>query len=265
MNTRSFHRLALPDTKFHGLKNGAPQEATHRLKQYPEGKAGIGAVFFRPKVKALNTMQICKDLARFTAVTEITKVRPNKLRVLVSDLKQSNELAACELFTREYHVYIPARVVEIDGVVSESSLTVEDLLKAGKGLFKDSSLKPAKILECKQLHSVSLDKGVKTYTPSDSFRVTFAGSALPSYVLVDKVRLPVRLFVPRVMNCLKCKQLGQRPPTVAMKHVVASAESNMRMTPVIRVLKSAFIVGRLRMSCLHVPRTNSAKTRSSGL
>ena len=58
------------------------------------------------------------------------------------------------------------------------------------------------------MYSVSVAGDKKTYSLSDSFRVTFAGSALPSHVVIDKVRLPVRLFIPRVMNCLNCKQLG---------------------------------------------------------
>ena len=99
-------------------------------------------------------------------------------------------------------------MVEIDGVVTESELSVDDILSIGFGRFKDSNIQNVKILDCKQLHSVSVDKGVKKYTPSDSFRVTFAGSALPSHIDVNRVRLPVRLFVPRIMNCLNCKQLG---------------------------------------------------------
>ena len=185
------------------------QEQTPRVKLYPDGAKGPWVVFFRPKAKALNCMQISRDLAKqFPTVTEILKVRPNKLRVTAQSLKQANDIASFKLFTLEYRVYVPARVVEIDGVVTERGLTVDQLLKSGIGRFKDSALQPVKILDCKQLHSVSFDNGVKNYTPSDSFRVTFAGSALPSHIDVDRVRLPVRLFVPRVMNCLNCKQLG---------------------------------------------------------
>ncbi|XP_055537270.1 uncharacterized protein LOC129725441 [Wyeomyia smithii] len=69
-------------------------------------------------------------------------------------------------------------------------------------------MQDVKILDVKQLHSVSIDEGKKKFFLSDSFRVTFAGSALPNYILLHKVRLPVRLFVPRVMHCHNCKQLG---------------------------------------------------------
>ena len=157
----------------------------------------------------MNVIQISRDLTkRFSAVTDITKVRPNKLQISVASLKQANEIVASELFTREYTVYVPSREVEIDGVVSDWSLTCDDLLKYGIGRFKNLALPLVKILDCKQLYSVSVAEDTKVYFPSNSFRVTFAGSALPSHVEIDRVRLPVRLFVPWVMNCLNCNQSG---------------------------------------------------------
>ena len=109
-----------------------------RIRAYHERSPGPWMVFFRPKGKPLNVIQISRDLTkRFSAVTEISKVKPNKLRVSVSSLKQANEIVASELFTREYHVYVPSREVEIDGVVTEASLTCEDLLQFGIGRFKN--------------------------------------------------------------------------------------------------------------------------------
>ena len=55
----------------------------------------------------------------------------------MSSLKQANEIASYELFTREYRVKIPAKDVEIDGVVTEGSLTVDDILRHGVGCFKN--------------------------------------------------------------------------------------------------------------------------------
>ena len=138
----------------------------------------------------MNVIQLSRDLTtRYSAVTDITKVRPNKLRVSVASLKQANEIVASELFTREYTVYVPSHEVKIDGVVSESSLTCDDLLKCGINRFKNPALPPVKILECKQLYSVSVAGDKKVY--SDSFRMTFAGSALPSHVEIDSARPPV--------------------------------------------------------------------------
>lgn len=180
----------------------------HRAKAYPDESAGPFVVYFRPIKKALNVARIAKDLVNhFSDVTLIEKVRPTKLRVTVATATAANAIAKSELFTLEYRVYIPSRDVEIDGVITEQSLTPNDVL-SGEGRFKSSSLPGVKILDCKQMHSSSMIDGKKTFSPSDSYRVTFSGSALPDYVVIGMIRLPVRLFIPKVMNCLNCKQLG---------------------------------------------------------
>lgn len=179
-----------------------------RTKAYPDGFAGPFVVYFRPIKKALNVARIAKDLVKhFPDVSLVEKVRPTKLRVTVASAKTANAITKSELFTLEYRVYIPSRDVEIDGVITEQSLTPEDVL-SGEGRFKSSSLPGVKILDCKQMHSSSMTDGKKIFVPSDSYRVTFEGSALPDYVVIGMVRLPVRLFIPKVMNCQNCKQLG---------------------------------------------------------
>ena len=59
-------------------------------------------------------------------MTAIQKVRPDKLQV------------DCLLraFTDEYRDYVPSRSVEIDGVVTEPSLSREDFIKYGVGRLK---------------------------------------------------------------------------------------------------------------------------------
>ena len=188
----------------------ASSTAPPRVRTYPSDFAGPFYVFFRSKGekgKPLNVLQITRDLKRlFSAVTLIEKVG-NKVRVSVGNAKQANEIARSELFLREWNVYVPSRDVEVVGVVTEESLTASDL-QQGVGVFKNSALPEVKILDCRQLSSVSLKDGKKIYSPSSSFRVTFEGSTLPKYVSIGCLRLPVRLFVPRVWTCQNCQQLG---------------------------------------------------------
>ena len=182
-----------------------------RVRAYPNDFKGPFYVFFRSKGKPLNVLQISRDLRRlYSAVTLIEKVG-SKLRVSVANAKQANDIARSELFLREWNVYVPSRNVEIVGVVTEESLT-EDELSKGVGVFKNSSLPSLKILECRKLSSVSVKDGKRVYSPSSSFRVTFEGSTLPNYVEMGCLRLPVRLFVPRVWTCEKCQQLGHTAP-----------------------------------------------------
>lgn len=182
------------------LPNTAP-----RLKAYPLGSKGPFLVFFRPKGKSLNKLQIQKDLMKsFRSITEITSPSRNKLRVTVSDRDEANRIAAHELFLREYHVFIPSIEVECTGVVTEEHLTYADIM-AGTGGFKNRAVPPVPVLDAKQMNSMSSD-GSKSL--SNSFRVTFSGSALPDDLVMGLLRLPVRLYEPTVMHCEKCQQLG---------------------------------------------------------
>lgn len=191
-----------------------PATFSPRIKTYPENSKGPWVVYFRPKKKPLNVLQIAKDLnRRFSAVRDIDKIPPNRLRVVVTNRKQANEIVAHQLFTLEYNVYIPARDVEIEGVVNDESLTKNDLL-TGVGQFKNRALPHVRILDCRQL-------GI-----SRTFRVTFEGSALPHYVVIGNLRLPVRLFVPRVMNCLNCNQLGHTADYCSNKRCSACGENH---------------------------------------
>ena len=131
----------------------------------------------------------------------------SKLRVVVNDAKQANQIVTDIRFCVEYRVWIPAHKVEIDGVVTEEGLTSHDLSRA-VGRFKNSKLPPVEILECRQMGNVTGEGENKKFVPSASFRVTFSGSALPDYVELYKLRLPVRLYTPRVMSCTNCQQLG---------------------------------------------------------
>lgn len=189
-------------------KNPANSPNPPRVRLYNDRPGIQWVVFFRTKDKPLRVSQISKDLvSRYPSVLEITKINRDKLRVVFSKSKEANAVVKNPLFTLEYRVYIPAHIVEIDGVITEESLTSEELLQ-GVGCFKNPNLPKLKILEVKQLTSIVTVGEAKKYNPSASFRITFEGSALPNYLLLNKLRLPVRMYNPKLMNCTNCKQLG---------------------------------------------------------
>ena len=174
-----------------------------RQRLYHDGSNGPWVVYFRPKPngKRLNLISIARDLrSGYPSISQIERVSPNKMRVIVGSLKEANAIASCEKFTIEYRVYIPARDVECYGKVTEESLTASELMKNGVGRFKDLGLSPIPIVEVYQLPAAS---GL-----SNTWKITFVGTALPDYVTIGALRLPVKLFVPRVMNCLNCFRLG---------------------------------------------------------
>lgn len=96
---------------------------------------------------------------------------------------------------------------QVEGKIIDACLTCADI-KTGKGRFEDRSIPDVDILDCKRLQTATMEGDKKVFSPSASFRVTFPGSILPKFVLIENVFYPVRLFVPKVYNCTKCKQLG---------------------------------------------------------
>ncbi|XP_062712384.1 uncharacterized protein LOC134289821 [Aedes albopictus] len=181
--------------------------ANPRPKVYPPGSKGPFLVFFRPKPngKKLNKLQIAKDLEKsFRGILEVDSPSRDKLRVTVSDRDQANRIANYELFSREYRTYLPSLEIECHGVVTEDSLTRASIL-AGAGGFKNRAVPLVPVLDAVQMNKAQPDGSKK---PSQSFRVTFSGSALPSVLVVGLLRLPVRLYEPKVMHCEKCRQLG---------------------------------------------------------
>ncbi|EDS29729.1 conserved hypothetical protein [Culex quinquefasciatus] len=128
-------------------KSSEPGHPTPRVRKYHDHPGGQWVVFFRPKSKPLNVMRIAADLEKhYSGVTEVTKLHRNKLRVALNNAKEANGIVCDPKFCVEYRVWIPARSVEIDGVVSEDHLTVQQVLK-GVGLFKRKNLPTVQVIE----------------------------------------------------------------------------------------------------------------------
>ena len=67
--------------------------------------------------------------------------------MVVGSLKEANEIVCCRDFTDEYRIYVPSRSVEIDGVVTDPSLSRKDLIKYRVGRFKDPRRYDVNILD----------------------------------------------------------------------------------------------------------------------
>uniref|UniRef100_A0A1W7R6G6 Putative loner ele1 n=1 Tax=Aedes albopictus TaxID=7160 RepID=A0A1W7R6G6_AEDAL len=184
-----------------------PKDIIARTRFYQPSSPGPWVVYFRRKNKPLNVLSISRDLTRKYPGTVIHQVKQTKLRVTAPSYKAANEIAQHEAFSCEYTIYVPAREVEVEGKILDEMLTCEDI-KSGFGRFKNRSIPDVAILDCKRLSKASIEGSKKVYSPSAFFRVTFPGSVLPEFVVIDGAFYPVRLFRPKVFNCTKCKQFG---------------------------------------------------------
>lgn len=163
-----------------------------RVRKNLAGQRDEWIVFFQPKEKPLNSMRISTELWKhYLGVTNVPKVYQNKLRVVVNNPTEANLIVCDPRFCKEYRVWIPARSVEIDGVVSEDGLTKQQILK-GVGQFKRRNLPAVQIIDVRQMAKSEGEGTNKRFIPSSSFRLT--GTALPDFLLIDNVLLlPVLL------------------------------------------------------------------------
>ncbi|XP_062703654.1 uncharacterized protein LOC134286101 [Aedes albopictus] len=162
---------------------------------------GVGFVDYTDVLRSCGPIDLKKS---FRGILEVDSPSRDKLRVTVSDRDQANRIVNYELFTREYKTYLPSLEIECQGVVNDDSLTRASIL-SGAGGFKNRAVPLVPVLDAVQMNKAQPDGSTK---PSKSIRVTFPGSALPSVLVIGLLRLPVRLYEPKVMHCEKCRQLG---------------------------------------------------------
>lgn len=159
---------------------------------------------------------------------------------------QASEIAFSQNFTQQYRVCILVCDVEIQrsGQCTEGSLSSETLKKQVVGRFKNHVL--PSVQTCKDWISYH------TY----SFWVTFSGSTFPHYIELEKLRLTVRLFGPRVMICQTVCRWVLRPSIVVIRHA-ALVGRNMWPIPVLTTHWKVFSAEGLLMLCRRAQRTNN--------
>uniref|UniRef100_A0A2M4BP83 Putative loner n=1 Tax=Anopheles marajoara TaxID=58244 RepID=A0A2M4BP83_9DIPT len=182
----------------------------NRVRAYPASGKGPYTVFIMPREAPLDTLAITRALtAKYKSVTDVFRVKPNKLQVTVGDRMQANAIAADPTLTSRYRVYIPGSRVEVAGVVEDVGIPPEEILKYGLGAFQSTSSKAVKVLEARSLFSASIVDGKKTFQESSSLRVTFEGTILPCFLIIQGLRIPIkRPYFTKVASCAKCSRIG---------------------------------------------------------
>uniref|UniRef100_A0A2M4CWR8 Uncharacterized protein n=1 Tax=Anopheles darlingi TaxID=43151 RepID=A0A2M4CWR8_ANODA len=187
-----------------------PTVMTNRARAYPASGKGPFTVFIMPREVPLDTLAITRALkAAYKSVSDVFRVKPNKLQVTVGDRMQANAIVADQAFTSRYRVYIPGSRVEVSGVVEDVRIPPEEILKYGLGAFQSTSTKGVKVLEARTLYSSSIVDGKKSFQESSSLRVTFEGTELPCFLVIEGLRIPIkRPYFSKVSSCAKCSKIG---------------------------------------------------------
>lgn len=180
-----------------------------RVKIYPSSFSGPFLVYFRKKEKPINVLWISSEIyKKYKSVKEIKKISLDKLRVIFGSREDANTLLKSNIFSNSYRVYAPCDSCEISGVIYDEFLNCDDIRNHGSGTFKNQSISPVQILDCERLSKLLLAGKDAKYVHSNCIKITFAGSVLPDFAIIDNVIFRVRLYYPKLMHCDHCLLFG---------------------------------------------------------
>lgn len=122
--------------------------------------------------------------------------------------EEANELPNCAEWNKKYRVYISAKNVEVQGVISwPKSETITDFVEMGEGKFHNGMLKSVKVVDAVRLKKKIVDEAsVATLENTGAVIVTFEGILLPNKLNVDGLLIPVREFKAKQMFCDNCNR-----------------------------------------------------------
>jgi hypothetical protein len=178
-----------------------------RLRFFPSNYKGKFIVYIRENGTPLSHISISKYICtKYGAkILEIAKMNKFKIRVEAADAETANKLVKDHELTNKYRVDVPAKEVEINGVISLSDISLKDLVENGEGIFSHPGVPRAKIVHAYRLRKAYVGPdGITEYKDSDMIRVTFSGQALPKTVMIFGLRTNVKMFYPKMMLCDKC-------------------------------------------------------------
>lgn len=138
-------------------------EKNVRTRFYGKDYKGELIVFIHASGEGLKAEAIYKTLFKnFKHITQVTLVNKNKIKVLFDGgdkrkeaIEEANTLAECDI--NNCSVYIPAKLVEVQGVISwPISEKIDEFVKNAKGKFKNPQLNNLRVLD-----SIRLKKKIK--------------------------------------------------------------------------------------------------------
>jgi hypothetical protein len=178
-----------------------------RIRQYANHYIGAYEVFIRQCKTPLKHVEISKKInEKFpNDIKSLVKVNPYKIRVEFTNIASANALPKCD-FLSEYRVYIPAKSVEISGLITISTDTsVEEIISNGKGKFFGVDSCTIKVLDAYRFQKTIVhDNGSSKKIDTPFMRVTFEGTELPKWLVIYGLLVKVEVHTPKIMHCKNC-------------------------------------------------------------
>ncbi|XP_055714822.1 uncharacterized protein LOC129808940 [Phlebotomus papatasi] len=170
------------------------QESSPRIRVYHKNAKGPYFVYIRQRVggQAIHSVIVSKLLTRkYKSIVALKVVVKEKMRVEFTDLNEANKLPFDNDFAKDYHVYIQASCVEIQGVIPFSiHEDLKDIKESAVGRIKAKMTESIDIVEVKRLHKYVKTNVEEKAVPINFVRITFAGHILPEIVEINKLLIP---------------------------------------------------------------------------
>ncbi|XP_055687405.1 uncharacterized protein LOC129792404 [Lutzomyia longipalpis] len=185
-------------------------ETVARVRKYAEGAAAPFIVYVRAKNK--NSMSICRVsgalFAKYVGIENIDPVNRDKLKVNMTSRDDANKLVEDKDFCEKNFVYIPANRAEVSGKIFMNDC--EDtscFVSEGYGILNGDT-REIKVVDAHRLKKKVVENDKTRLISTPFVRIVFAGTTLPDYVIVNKLRIPVQAYAPKIFECNNCLRLG---------------------------------------------------------
>jgi hypothetical protein len=189
---------------------GGGETYSPRKRQYPLDYQAPFSVFIRDAGTGLPHLKISRYLhEKYKSITSLTKLNKAKFRVVLNDINEANSIPHDKFFA-SCRAYIPAKSVEVDGVVHipDFSVDEETVMAFGQGRFRNSSLHKLAVIDAFRFSKNITENEETTKVFSVYMRVTFPGSVLPDQLDLDGLLIPVSKCKEKIMICKKCPKYG---------------------------------------------------------
>lgn len=185
------------------------QPTFQRVRQYTPTSKGPYIVFIREIQAKLSPIKFALHINKqYGKSVELIKHNHDKIRVVMKDRDDANRLVVDDAF-ENYHVYIPADLVEVSGVISHDDLCdvdgMKDIIVYGAGKHASAHLPKSQVLDAQRLTRAA-ENNERVLT--NAVKVTFAGLVLPKYLEIGGLLVHVRPFHAKAMFCDTCQQFG---------------------------------------------------------
>lgn len=181
-----------------------------RVRQYGSSSQAPYVVYLRARQKhSLNVPRVSSELFNeYDSIEKVPPVNRDKLRIFFKIKEQANMLVVNKKFCEKFFVYIPAKDVEISGkILMNDCANAYQILESGYGIL-DGIDEKIKLVDTSRLVKKIMINNEEKMARTPFIRVSFEGTVLPDYVVMDKLRIPVSPYAPRVMQCNICLKLG---------------------------------------------------------